>query len=180
MVKQPIKGKGKLKKKRKTVVKRKHSEFGTSQLEKDFARDFLDKLGLKYVYQYKADDIGRYFDFAIAADNDYPYEMVLTEGVNSIKQGGLFNPSFIIEVDGDYHHANPDEYKDEDLNPMQKHNKRVDSQKDYWCGMHCIPLLRIWEHDIRKNQKKVFEEIGKYSAEARKKLERKKIFAKPH
>lgn len=180
MTKQPIRGKGKLKKKKVSVRKRKHADFGTSQLEKDFAHDFLDKLGLKYVYQYKAEDIGRFFDFAIAADNDYPYEMMMTEDVEHIKQGGLFYPGFIIEIDGDYYHSNPDEYKDEDLNPMQKHNRRVDAQKDYWCGMHCIPLLRIWESDVRKNPKKVFEMIGEYSAEARKKLEKKKHFAKPH
>ena len=33
--------------------KRPHPEYGTSKLEERFARNFLDKLGIKYVYQYK-------------------------------------------------------------------------------------------------------------------------------
>ena len=51
-----------------TVVKKKplfHPKYGTSKLEARFARDFLDKLGVKYVYQYEAKSIGRFFDFRI-------------------------------------------------------------------------------------------------------------------
>ena len=44
---------------------RKHPKYGTSKLEEDFARDFLDKLGVKYIYQFEAKDIGRFYDFAI-------------------------------------------------------------------------------------------------------------------
>lgn len=29
--------------------------------------------------------------------------------------------------------------------------------KTRWCDLHCIPILRIWEEDIRKNPKKVFD-----------------------
>ena len=43
--------------------KKKHKEYGTSKLEERFARDFLDKLGVKYQYQYFASDIKRYYDF---------------------------------------------------------------------------------------------------------------------
>ena len=58
--------------------KRKHAQYGTSKLEEDFARDFLDKLGIEYVYQYEAKDIKRYFDFFIPSSN------------------------IILELDGDY------------------------------------------------------------------------------
>ena len=34
-------------------------EFGTSKLEERFAKNFLDKLGLNYTYQYKMVSIGR-------------------------------------------------------------------------------------------------------------------------
>ena len=34
-------------------------EYGTSKLEERFAKNFLDKLGVEYKYQYKAESIGR-------------------------------------------------------------------------------------------------------------------------
>lgn len=43
--------------------------FGTSKLEEDFARDFLDELGLKYIYQFEAKSIGRWYDFYITQYN---------------------------------------------------------------------------------------------------------------
>ena len=52
----------KIVKKKKTVAakkQRKHPLYGTSKLEEDFARDFLDKLGVKYIYQFET-NIGRY------------------------------------------------------------------------------------------------------------------------
>lgn len=55
-----------------------HPKYGTSKLEEDFAHNFLDKLGIEYVYQFEAKDIGRYYDFYCKDHN------------------------LIIEVDGDY------------------------------------------------------------------------------
>lgn len=40
---------------------------------------------------------------------------------------------------------------------MQKRNKRVDELKDKWALLHGIPILRIWEHDIRKNPEFVMQ-----------------------
>ena len=58
--------------KRKTVAtnkQRRHPLFGTSKLEKDFAKDFLDKLEVEYVWQFEAKDIKRWFDFYILKHN---------------------------------------------------------------------------------------------------------------
>ena len=44
---------------------------------------------------------------------------------------------------------------------MQKRNKRVDEYKDKWALMHGIPLIRIWEKDIRENPKMVMDELKK-------------------
>lgn len=141
-VKKVIKAVNKIKKiKKQTKTVRKHKEYGTSKLEEKFAKEFLDKLGVKYVYQYKAESIGRYFDF-------YLPEVRL-----------------IIEVDGDYYHA----YGKirEEMSPMQKKNTRVDEHKNKWALMHGIPILRIWEHDINKNPSEVMrvlkEKIGNCS-----------------
>ena len=48
---------------------------------------------------------------------------------------------------------------------MQKHNKFVDFLKDKWCEKKGIPLVRIWENDIRNNPKKVFELLNQYLGE---------------
>lgn len=132
-VKKEIKKVHKIKKVKKTVSqgKKKHKEYGTSKLEEKFAKEFLEKLGVNYVYQYKAESIGRFFDFYIPSAN------------------------LIIEIDGDYWHSYNVEYKN--MTPTQKRNKRVDEAKDKWAVFHGIPVLRIWEHDINKNPAKVMQ-----------------------
>ena len=132
-VKKEIKKVHKIKKAKKTASqgKKKHKEYGTSKLEEKFAKEFLEKLGVNYVYQYKAESIGRFFDFYIPSAN------------------------LIIEIDGDYWHSYNVEY--ENMTPTQKRNKRVDEAKDKWAVFHGIPVLRIWEHDINKNPSKVLE-----------------------
>ena len=121
-----------------------HPKYGTSKLEEDFARDFLDKLGVKYIYQFEAKDIGRFYDFAIILNDE------MTTG-NMI----------LVEIDGNWFHSHPDLVKESEMNPMQKHNKRVDKHKDDWALMHGIPLIRIWEKDIRENPNQVMEMLKK-------------------
>lgn len=123
---------------------RKHPKYGTSKLEEDFAKDFLDKLGVKYVYQFEAKDIGRFYDFAVILNDE------MTTG-----------NMLLIEIDGGYYHSDPRVVKEDKLNPMQKHNKRVDEYKDKWALLHGIPLIRIWEKDIRENPNEVMKELKK-------------------
>lgn len=113
--------------------KRQHPQYGTSKLEEDFAHQFLDKLKVKYIYQFEAKDIGRFYDFYLPDSN------------------------LIIEIDGDYWHGNPEKYDEEHLRGHQKKAQRIDEYKNKWALMHCIPILRIWESDIRKNPKKVMD-----------------------
>jgi len=164
------------------VIKRTAKQkYGTSKLELDFAREFLDKLGVKYIYQYEAKDIGRFFDFAVTAYTDINFIMEEKDGITCIKQDGQNVPiSFCIEVDGGYYHSDPRIVDERKLNPMQKHNKVVDFVKDRWCGLHGLPLLRIWEYDIRHNQKKVFDELYKYLGDGYKKKRIRDNKRKPH
>ena len=78
-------------------------KYGTSKLERDFARDFLDANGINYVYQYEVKEMGgRFFDFAITADKRI-FEKEEKDGLLSVKQEDpRFYVSFFIEVDGDY------------------------------------------------------------------------------
>jgi len=57
----------------------------------------------------------------------------------------------LIEVDGDYFHANPEKYKPEDLNEMQKKSIKTDKRKDIIAKGSGYGLLRFWESDILKN-----------------------------
>ena len=113
--------------------KRKHADYGTSKLEEKFAQEFLDKLNVRYVYQFKAESIGRWFDFYL------PDHLAL------------------IEVDGCYWHSKGIDY--DNMTPTQKHNKRVDEQKDHWARVNCYKLLRIWEDDINKRPKEVMKRL---------------------
>ena len=189
-MKQPIKGQGKLKKKKPKNIKKfnpfhiKHKninqQYGTSKLERDFAKDFLEKNDINFIYQYEAKSIGRWFDFAITSSKR-TFVKEEKDGIMSIRQD---DPSFeldmLIEIDGSYFHSDPRVVDENKLSPMQKHNKFVDKLKDQYAGMHCVPLVRFWEYDIRKNPKKVLEELEKYIAisdKKRKIIENKK---KPH
>lgn len=188
-MKQPTRGKSKqTKNSRKksarsnTVThKKKKQEYGTSQLERDFARDFLDRLGLKYMYQFEAQDIKRYYDFAVTVYDDYPFRYEERDGLKSIiQEDKKFLIGFLIEVDGDYWHSNPNTVNENDMTPIQKHNKSVDKHKEEWAKMQNIPLIRFWESDIRKKPRKVMSELKKAVEVARKKrmiLENKR---KPH
>ena len=139
-------------------------KYGTSNLEKDFAREFLDANGIVYIYQYELKDMGsRYMDFAVTCYRDKSYLMEEKDGVRCVRQDGqYFDVSFFIEVDGDYWHANPATFKGKELTPTQKHNLFVDRQKNEYAALHGIPLLRVWEHDIRYDKAKVLRELSKY------------------
>lgn len=114
--------------------KRPHPEYGTSKLEEKFAKEFLDKLGVKYIYQFKAESIGRYYDFRIIKETTY---------------GKILGPC--IELQGSYWHGDKRIYEEKDLNAIQKKNIRVDEIKRKWCSRNGIPLIYVWEKDIRSN-----------------------------
>lgn len=116
-------------------LERVHPKFGTSKLEQDFAEQFLDKLGVDYIWQFEAKDIGRFYDFYLPKHN------------------------LIIEIDGSYYHSDPRVVDENKLSPMQKKNKRIDEHKNEWALLHGIPLIRIWEYDIRNNSSGVMKAL---------------------
>jgi very-short-patch-repair endonuclease len=102
-----------------------------SQLEKDFM-SILDTLGIEYQSQYQ---IGtKFFDFYIPKQN------------------------IIIEVDGDYHHCNPEIYK----KPQYKLQRKAivnDHKKNKLCEERGIQMLRFWENDIRNRSQIVIAKL---------------------
>ena len=139
---------------KKKWVRTHKQEYGTSKLEERFAKNFLEKLGIEYKYQFKMESIGRYLDFYIPSCE------------------------VAIEVDGDFYHSYGLVY--EQMNPMQKKNKHVDEQKNHWCAVNCIKLIRIWEHDINEHPEKVMEMLKKELASAMKNVEAKKKMKERH
>lgn len=86
----------------------------------------------------------------------------------------------MIEVDGGYWHSDPRLFEGKKLNSTQKHNKFVDKVKDTWCALHGIPLIRIWEKDIKENPKMVMEMLKEKFGIAKNKVDLKKEFNKRH
>lgn len=160
--KKKVKKQIKVIKKTNSEVKKDKPKYGTSKLEKDFAHLFLDKYGIKYIYEYEAKDIKRFYDFAIITTKA-KYITEDKEGLDSVVQGIQHTPiDFLIEVDGTFFHSDPRFTDENKLTITQKHNKKVDEIKNKWAELHGIPLLRFWEYDIRNNPKKVLEELRKY------------------
>jgi len=114
-----------------------HKLPGTSKLELRFAQEFLEELGVKYIYQFKVEEIGRWYDFYLPEHN------------------------LIIEIDGSYYHADPRVVSEDKLTPMHRHNMRVDEYKNKWALAHGIPILRIWEKDINEHPTQVLETLKK-------------------
>ena len=106
--------------------KRTHPKYGTSKLEEKFAKEFLDKLGVKYIYQFNAKEIGRFYDFRIFRET---------------AMGIIKGP--IIELQGSYWHGDPRLYEEKDLNIIQKKNKRIDEVKQKWCIKNKIKLIYL-------------------------------------
>ena len=134
--------------------KKPHPKYGTSKLEKKFAKEFLEKLGIKYEEQFEAKDIKRFYDFYLP---DY---------------------QVIIEIDGDFYHGYGKVH--EEKNPMQKRNARVDEIKNEWAALHGYPLIRIWEHDINENPQKVLDMLRERLGVEEEKLKIKENKKKRH
>ena len=98
-------------------------------------------LGVKYTRQYEAKSIGRFYDFAIFTPNC----------------NGNVNCMILVEIDGSWFHSDPRLVDEDKMNPMQKKNKRVDELKDKWALTNGIPIIRIWEKDIRENPSEVMK-----------------------
>lgn len=181
-MKQPTKHKSK-KVKQNTPRKKKHVQaYGTSKLETFFAHNFLDKIQVNYVYEYMAEDIKRFYDFAIVAVPEKGN--VICEEKNEIKSinqtKNLIRVLFLIEIDGEHWHPDLDKVKWEELSPMQKHNAMVDKIKNEWCVKHRIPLLRFWESDIRNNPSMVLKELKEMLDKLSKRDQVKAGLNRPH
>ena len=141
-------GKVKVTRLSKEVKKKKpHPKYGTSKLEDYFAENFLNVLGVKYVRQYEAKEIGRFYDFKI--------------------ENGP-----ILEINGSYWHGDKRIYEEKDLNSVQKKNIYIDNLKRKWAENNGIEIYYFWEKDIHENPEQILltlkEILKKYQAKNKK------------
>jgi hypothetical protein len=68
-MRQITKNNNKIKKRSSRKPSKSKQLYGTSKLEEDFAKYFLDKLGIRYTYQFEAKEIGRFFDYYLPDHN---------------------------------------------------------------------------------------------------------------
>lgn len=119
--------------KKNNLKARKATGILQSGLERKFKENFLKDFNVKD--QFKIEK--RYFDFYLV---DY---------------------NILIEVDGDYWHANPKFYKKKNLNEFQKESLKRDIIKNKIAETHNIKLIRFWEWDIWNNPDLIIEELRK-------------------
>ena len=139
MIKKIPKKLGKKKYKLKKRGKRKKFDVNVkSQLEIKF-EGLLTELGLvlnvDYEFQYKI--TSAYFDFLIK------------------------NKRILIEVDGDFHHCNPNTIHKDPKYPIQVKNIKNDIRKNGIASDNGYKLLRFWEMDINENTEVVRDILKK-------------------
>jgi very-short-patch-repair endonuclease len=117
------------------------SHVNTSKLEYVFMRNFLDKLGLKYIHQ-----------FITPAKFVYDFAILTQDGTQI---------DALIECDGDFWHNNPKTNSNKILYENQKKQMQRDKAKNNWAAINGFILIRFWEYDINNNPKKVLEELKK-------------------
>lgn len=105
----------------------------TSKIE-ELVKNRLKKLKVDFKHQYVLGD--KIFDFYLKEYN------------------------IVIEVDGDFYHANPNKYNLEELYPIQERNLINDKEKEKILLDNDIKLFRIWESDIN-NDITIIDEIIK-------------------
>lgn len=125
------------KKKKKLKANAKKMSNKLTEPERIF-KDMMVELGIKYTTQKVVGN--KIFDFYIPSKN------------------------MLVEVDGDYFHANPLIYEGKELNKMQIRNVKNDKYKDTLAKGNGYSLERVWEYDLKNNyskQKARFKKILK-------------------
>lgn len=109
-------------------------------------KEFLSSRQIEFVQEYNFGNF--YFDFWIK------------------------NTSLLIEVNGDYWHANPCVYPDTNLlNETQKKMVRRDNYKRKFAKEHGFFVLYVWETDIKNSPEKVASLLERYIENAYRKAD---------
>jgi len=85
----------------------------------------LEELGIDHISQYRPPGYSQIYDEYI-------------------------EPNVFIEVNGDYWHANPQRFEDDQLDKRQKDRLSSDRKKRKWAEQHGFHLIVLWENEIRQ------------------------------
>ena len=80
---------------------------------------------------------------------------------NKIYDFYIPSKNMMVEVDGDYWHANPLIYEGKELNKIQARNVKNDKFKDILAKGNGFKLERVWEYDLKNNYKEQKERFKK-------------------
>jgi len=65
----------------------------------------------------------------------------------------------VIQWDGDYWHGHPNSLKNETPDKRQKQRMHLDKIQDEYMKKCGYVILRFWEHEVKNNKNKVYEDI---------------------
>ena len=103
----------------------------SSQLEDEFAKEFMDSLGVEYQRQYYIEEIRQFCDFYVPSRN------------------------LVVECDGNFWHANPAYFPNGPVYDCQKEKAERDKIKEEYLINHGYKLIRLWEDEIIEEPDKV-------------------------
>lgn len=137
-----------------------------SQDERDKQSDKLIKRLIKNNYRNKKTKLESTFEtilnsLGLVIDIDYKYQHQISSAIFDYL---IINKNIIIEIDGDFHHCNPNSIHKVPIYPIQIKTVGNDIRKNRIAEDNNIKLLRFWEMDINNNPEQVIirlkQELG--------------------
>lgn len=90
---------------------------------------------------------------------DFKYQHQVSSGIFDFI---FFNNNILIEIDGDFHHCNPNTKHAIPIYPIQIKTVGNDIRKNKIADINGYKLLRFWETDINNNPDTVIEILNKF------------------
>ena len=94
----------------------------------------------------------------LKTDVDYKYQHQVSSAIFDFI---VFNKNVLIEVDGDFHHCNPNSKYKIPIYPIQLKTIGNDIRKNILSNDKGFKLLRFWETDINNNPDEVIKRLNK-------------------
>jgi very-short-patch-repair endonuclease len=137
------------------MAKRKKSKIKSAYKKLKFqAKNPYSELSKKKNLENKAKKMSKKMTLPEKIFSDLMKEMKIKCEPQKIVGGKIYDfylpkKNILIEIDGDYYHANPEIFQEQ--NNMQKRNVKNDAYKDTLALGMGYNLERVWENDLKKN-----------------------------
>jgi hypothetical protein len=104
------------------------------------------KTSIEKITENKLYELGINFQYSIILDKKFQFDF-------------LIEPKILLEVNGDYWHANPEKYQNKELTECQKFKVKQDIEKQLLAKELGYNYYCIWESQILKNDFSVLNQI---------------------